>query len=357
MKILYVGTLGVECSTCHSRLNALMKLESDVHGFDTDPYFLQWKSGIFGRAHRILESHLLLGPRHMQANADLIDRCRKLRPNIVWIDTGTWVSTSTILELKRLGCFLVMHITDALVARHWRVRFLRRQLNTTVKYYDVLLTTNADDYNAHYGSSSPIVGMTDLGYDDDLFTPVPLSPDTKTKWANPIIFIGHYEQSTEAGILALINADLPVKVFGHASWFSSPNTSKLGSRLQLRLNNEDYAAALKGASIGLCFVSKLNYNQTAGRSFEIPGSGTFLLAERTPQHLALYQEGIEAEFFSSHEELVRKARYYLSHPIEREKIAFRGLERCRLSGYSWEQIMARDWPNILTYYVDKNNLG
>ncbi len=73
----------------------------------------------------------------------------------------------------------------------------------------------------------------------------------------------------------------------------------------------------------------------------------------SPQHLDCYEEGKEAEFFGDHEELVRKARYYLEHPEEREAIARRGLERCRTSAYSWDALMAKDWLKVKQLYADR----
>lgn len=342
MKILYVGTLD-PFGTCYSRFRALRELEPDIHGFDADEV-LNWKS--VGSLHRAIETHVFQGPHLRKANESLIARCRDLQPDLVWVDTGEWVWPSTLKTLAGLGIFLVHHITDALHARNWRVNRKRLMLRKTLSNYHVFLTTNMDDQQELAESPPPEALLTDLGYDHRRFEPTPLPEALATKWDNPLVFIGHYEANTESGILALIDAGLPVTVYGHAPWFASKRRHLLGDRLQPLLGNEDYAHALKGARIGLCIVSVLNYNQTAARSFEIPGSGTFLLAVRTPQHLDCYEEGKEAEFFSDHDELVRKARYYLDHPEEREAIARRGQERCAESGYSWDALMARDWLKI-----------
>jgi spore maturation protein CgeB len=347
MKVLYSGTLD-PFGTCYSRFCSLRELEPDIHGFDTDR---EIDFMALPRTHRSFENHARFGPRLRRANDALISRCRELRPDLVWIDTGSWIYPSTLRALSNQGCFLVHHITDALKARHWRVRLQRRLMRAGVSRYNAFLTTNVDDYEMMAKIQKPAMLLTDLGFDHRRFDPdPPLSDALTADWEDSIVFVGHYEPNTEAGILALIDAGLSVTVYGHQPWFHSRNRKKLGDRLKPRLGNEEYALALKGARIGLCIVSVMNYNQTAARSFEIPGSGTFLLAVRTPQHRECFEEGKEAEFFGDHDELVRKARYYLEHPEEREAIARRGRERCVRSGYSWDALMARDWEKVKALY-------
>lgn len=349
MKILYVGTLD-PYGTCYSRWCALRELESDVHGFDVEQYF-NWAK--LARWHSVFERHAHFGPLLSRANAALESVCRDLKPNLVWIDKGDWVWAGTLRALRSQGCFLVQYITDALNPTYWRVRLQRKLLRTTARHYDVFFTTNVHDYAQLAPTTPPTTVLTDLGFDHRRFESSPLSPTLAKEWDHPIIFIGHYEPHTEAGVLALIEAGLPVTVFGHTPWFASKNRARLSGHLFPQLGNEDYVYALKGARIGLCFVSALNYNQTAGRSFEIPACGSLLLAARTPQHLDCYKEGVEAEFFGDHHELVEKARYYLEHEDERKEMARRGHERCNSSGYSWDSLMTKDWQRVKQIYFER----
>jgi spore maturation protein CgeB len=61
-----------------------------------------------------------------------------------------------------------------------------------------------------------------------------------------------------------------------------------------------------------------------------------MLAERTDDHRRLFEEGREAEFFGSFDELLDKCRHYLEHPEQRCAIAAAGLRRCVDADYSYQ---------------------
>ncbi|HEX3406963.1 MAG TPA: glycosyltransferase, partial [Caulobacteraceae bacterium] len=98
---------------------------------------------------------------------------------------------------------------------------------------------------------------------------------------------------------------------------------------------DDYARALTGARIGLGFLRKVCPDQHTTRTFEIPACGGMLLADRTDEHRAFFEEGREAEFFGSAAELVDKARFYAANEAARAKIAAAGRARCKSGGYAY----------------------
>lgn len=79
--------------------------------------------------------------------------------------------------------------------------------------------------------------------------------------------------------------------------------------------------------------SKINLNPTAKgirsgisqRVWDVLGAGGFLLCNAQKEVLEVFKPGAELEVYYSVEELTEKAKYYLSHSREREKIAQQGL--------------------------------
>jgi spore maturation protein CgeB len=339
MKILFTGELNWKNTTV-ARLDGLRAINPNIVEFDYGRYL----SGI-GRLKRALAFFMFQGDAVRRLNRDLVDLCLRTRPDVVWVDKGQCIWSSTLHAMRATGAKLVQHNTDCLWHRKFKVRTSFRLMRETLKYYNIYFTTNLLDLARIRREGTCVTELTYLGFDHRRFTTKPLTPTERETWTRPLLFVGHFEPSTEIGVRAMVAAGLPLRVFGQ-DWERAKSREEIKQHVGFRqLSDAEYSLALKGTAIGLCFVSHGNGNQTAARSFEIPGSGTFLLAERTPQHLECYQEGVEAEFFGDSEELVRKARFYIDHPEKRKEIAARGSTRCH-ANFSWEKFMRDDWAKV-----------
>lgn len=335
VSVVYAGPL-TPGGTCLHRLDILQNMGLRVYPFDIGPRFRSLSS-----FRRMAESLLFYGPVFQAINRDFIRFTETHSPTVVWVDKGFWLWPSTVDRFRRKGFFLVHHNTDALFPRRFSYRWSYLLIRQTLSGFHLYLTSNRLDYERLAPRPFPQTELTYLGYDKTRFHPAATE-------RQGMIFIGHHEPRNERYIRSLVAADLPVKVYG-AGWSRRRSLPGLAKVVQAdAVRDDEYVSLIQGAKVGLGFVSEINGNETAGRCFEIPACGTFLLAPRTRQLQDLYREGEEAVFFGSPEELVDKARRYLIRDEgEREAIAHRGRERCLSSDYSWERFMREDWNRVV----------
>ena len=78
------------------------------------------------------------------------------------------------------------------------------------------------------------------------------------------------------------------------------------------------------ASVGR---AKPRPSQIKGRTFEVPGSGGFLLTETVPHLDEYFAPGKEVGVFSGTDELEEQVGYWLTHPEERAAVAEAGYRR------------------------------
>jgi hypothetical protein len=163
-------------------------------------------------------------------------------------------------------------------------------------------------------------------------------------WACDVGFVGNFDPDRLAPLERLAEAGLEVGVWG-VRW-----PPRRGIRRNGYLATPQTPRALAASSLALGLVRHNNFDYQVMRTFEVPACAGFLLAERTPDHQRLFQEGVEAEFFGDNEELVSKARYYARETAARERIAAAGHRRItsapntvadRLREVLWHPLLAR----------------
>jgi len=305
-----------------ARRQALVVLGHEIVGLDQVPYFDRGPYLL-----RKAQVHLLIGPGIISYNRDLIRVGTDSEFDLIYVDQGAYLWAQTVSALRSTGARVVHYTSEYFGFRnYWYRHFFK-----AVCLYDAHVITNHLCQPLLLEKHAKAVIMTEFGYDPLFHRPLRLTPEDRATYQSDAVFIGHWEPTTERMIGMLRQNGITTKVWG-LGWCRARS---LKDRHQIRpIFQVDYIKAIAASKICLCFLSKWNRNESAGRTFEIPAVGGFLLAERTSQHLSYFEEGKESEFFSSGEELVTKARYYLENDGERGAIARAGHRRCLSSGYT-----------------------
>jgi hypothetical protein len=311
-------------STSRSRRQALELLVGEVRAFDILPLI-----DATTLSDQILINQLYAGPRVIEINRLIKQIAHEFQPQVLWVDRGLHVEPDTLRTIRRGGCQQLIHFSPD---NHRVVGNQSHLYFQCLPLFDAHITTKTDNVQWLKQGGARRVEMMGKGFDPQIHRPLSLSAEDQKKFGCDIGFVGHWEPSREEILLHLQNRGYQVKVWGGGWDRAYHRTNPLFADCP-HLVGDDYAKAMNGAKINLCLLSKWFQDLTTARSIEIPACGKFLLAERNVEHQALFKEGVEAEFYSSSEELLKKIDYYLQNHQKREAIAEAGRQRC-LSGYS-----------------------
>jgi spore maturation protein CgeB len=327
-RILFVGPLVAGC-TSRQRCETFRRMGHEVLAVDTLP--LPWSRLALMLPYRAFQR--LGGPW------DVTGVNRRLRaagpgfvPDVAWFEKGDVIEPGTLRALRARWPRAVL--TNYSGDDMFNPRNQTWQWRAGLGLYDVFVTTKRHNVPELQAAGARSVVHVDKGFDPFVHRPLPVTEETRARFGGDIGFVGWPEAPRCASMLHLARHGIPVRVWG--PW---PRHRALHPNLRIEgrpLWGDDYAAALSSFRINLCFLRKANRDRHTTRSVEIPACGGFMLAERTDEHLALFEEGVEAAYFSSDDELLEKARYYLAHEEERARIAEAGRGRCWRDGYSYE---------------------
>lgn len=319
------------------RRKAMRMLGHSVETIDTKPDYVRRRERRLGR--RVLRK--LFGPADMAGvNNKLLEETRGKTFDLIWVDKGTVIRSDILRELKRLlpsKTKLVHYNPDDPFGRYGRSRYWKT-FNKAIPEYNVHFVPRKVNINEYkkLGAQMVIQSIPFWGYCPETHKPMQLSEEDKKQMGGQVGFIGSWEYERAQSLFFLAKNEFQVRVWGDG-WkkckIKHPNLRIVYKSIW----GSDYARVICSFDINLCFLRKANRDLQTTRSIEIPACGGFMLAERTTEHLKLFEEGKETVFFSSDEELLEKVKYYLLHPQERQRVAEAGRQRCLRSGYSYRE--------------------
>jgi glycosyltransferase involved in cell wall biosynthesis len=328
MKVLYVGQLW-EGGTCRERAKVLAERGWQLIAFDITPYLRASSRILASVQHRAL-----WGPDVARFNRDVLQAARAAgRLDIIWIDKGRWLRAATLEELKRGSRALAIHYTpDPGFTVHQS-----RHFDACLPLYDLCITTKRYELQAYRRKGAREVMFTWQGI-DDRFERLAACAHLDGRPLD-VVFVGHVEPHYVETLEKVRAITKNMRVHGPgwehlARW----RDSWRGIAAE-PVWADALPEALARGRIGLGLLSKRCPDAFTTRSFEVPAAGAMLLAERTADHLELFEEDREAVFFDSSEELSEKLRFYLQREGIRRRIAEAGRARV-LANFHWRHVLA-----------------
>ncbi len=293
------------------------------------------------------QHRLLWGPRIVAVNRALIAHVRAHRPDVVLMYLGHHYHADTIRELGSLAFVSLFHSDDPFGPRRHHPRY--RLLRAALPHYQ-----GGHFYRQATTDDARVAGLQRSATLLDFYRPWQDFPRAGA-CVHEAAFIGHFEPGFRVDcVAAAVRAGLPVQVYSHeAGWRKGlPSDVVRSAGPAPGLYGDAYREKLSRAKVSLCFLSRWNRDVYTRRVFEIPACGGFLLCERSAFMEALYEDGREAAFFGSPEELVDKLRFYLRHDSARGAIAAAGRRRLLAGGHDIHSRL-REWAASVARWMSE----
>lgn len=345
MKIFYLGQMGAG-TTSHHRAEALRRLGHEVDALDLNEALGSALTGpLTSRVHYYTGYGLLQSrvTRLLWANAARIGAS-----DVIWVNGGELLGREAVLQLRALGPKIVLFNNDDPPGGRDGARF--DGLIRALPAYDLCVTVRdatLDDFRRLGARRAIRVWM---GCDEVVHAPPSEIELSAAPCERGIVFIGTWirGENRDATLAALIDMGLPISVFGDR-WQRSPFWSKIGKAWKgAGLRDRAYTRALVGADACLGFLSAGNRDLYTTRSLEIPYAGGVLIAERTSEHVAMYQEGQEALFWDDAEECAQQCRRVLEDPALSARLRTGGMARARELGVGNEKVVSTILETVMS---------
>ncbi|HGF1009018.1 TPA: glycosyltransferase [Klebsiella pneumoniae] len=326
MKILYIGASS-KGSTSRHRADALERLGHQITIYD--PYLFlkpQLSHKVFGPLHfrsgyRFLQNKLICWIKRILINVEKTD--------LIWVDNGELFGDKIVQILGENDKKIILYNHDDPTGGRDGHRF--DSLIKAIPFYSACTVVRNLNIDEFYNLRAKKVIKVWMSYDELVHSPFENKNDIDNKYIADVVFIGTWmrHEGRDKFLLQLIDAGLNVRIWGQR-WEKSPYWSQLKEHVAGgALSGRDYVAAIQGAKVCLGLLSKGNRDLHTTRSMEIPYAGGVFCAQRTTEHLELYQENVEAVFWDDVDECISQCKKLVTDDLFRESVRSAGMQRVR----------------------------
>lgn len=336
LRILAVADLW-QGSDGYAYIRALRRLGHSVRVVPSEHFVpADWERLPF-RALRRLLSPLFV----REYTTALIKAAQEMQPHLFFVFKGRYVSAQAVSAIRNLGVTAINFYPDVSFLAHGSY------LPQALPLYDWIFQTKTfgindlvQQLNVRHSS------FLQPSFDPEVHYPVTLTAVEQEQLAADVCFIGTWSPNKQKWLEAIAQRlpNIKLRVWGSQWTGRSPHLANaIEGRHILGL---EYTKAIAASKINLGLLSEVRRGASSGdlitaRTFQIPGTGAFMLHQRTSELALYFTEGQECACFTEAEELIERITYFLAHPVERQRIADNGRRRALESGYAVECQAAR----------------
>jgi spore maturation protein CgeB len=246
--------------------------------------------------------------------------------DLAFVNGGMLVDSALVEALKqRCGLVINYNNDDPFGKRDggkWRL-YLQ-----ALPVYDLVIVVRECNVSEARAAGARDVLRVYMSADEVAHSPRAVTKEDRDKWGSRVAFIGTWMPERGPFLARIAELGVPLAIFGDR-WNKAREWTLLRPYWRgPNVADGDYAKAVRSADVCLGLLSKGNRDLSTTRSFEIPYLGGVLCAERTPEHLDLYRENIEAAFWSGPEECAEQCRRLMEDPQLRRSVSAAGRARC-----------------------------
>jgi hypothetical protein len=326
-RILYLGD-SFSGSTSGHRADAIKRLGHDVILCDPYAEFQKKLSSPWLGFIHFRTGYALLQRKMVQWLTTLKETLTH-KPDLIWVDLGELLGPECLRVLRNWNCPIVLYNVDDPTGKRDGNRF--NQLIKAIPFYDLIAVVREETAQECKDLGGKQVVRVYRSYDEEVHKPFSSESEIPDHLKSEVAFIGtwmRYEKRDEF-LLHLISKNIPLSIWGDR-WQKSPHFSILKSHWRgTSLTGRNYVAAIQGAKICLGLLSKGNRDLHTTRSLEVPFAGGLFCAERTTEHQEMYEENVEAVFWSDATECAEVCAKLLNDGVLRENIRAAGMRRVR----------------------------
>jgi spore maturation protein CgeB len=320
LKILFLGANGYNTL---KRAYALKRLGHEVRL--VDPYsFFPYKNFVgrlvYYAGASLIESYL---------KYKISPIITKDRFDVTFVDGGELIGPSMMRVLRKVSTRIMNYNNDDPFGRRDKNKW--RLYREAVPHYDLLAVVRPVNVTEAYALGARKVLQVFMAV-DELDGPREITPQDRRRFPHEVLFIGTWMPERGPFLRELVTAGVPLTIYGN-DWQKAPEWPALQAVWRgPAIYGDDYLKAIQLAKVSLGLVSKGNRDLHTTRTFEIPYCGGLLCAERTSEHLQVYQEDVEAVYWSDVKECIDKCQKLLNDDKMRTEIAEKGRIRCLRNG-------------------------